>query len=128
MLIAFVFGLGVVLVVPVGGLVWWTRWLGGVYGAPLWIRRLVWIHAAIGALAAASMFWTVGEIHRALDAPNTSAADRQRILANGIAVGLYDVTLFVAVLGVAALGMVLLTWRYRWSPRRERKPETPPYQ
>lgn len=103
----------------------WGRWLSRTYDAPRWLR---WSGVIPSALWLVLLLLSALSFMRAFDMPpGSSAADRQRILANAIAEGMYN-ALFAMVTQLAGGATLLfLTWRYRWSKKLPKAQNDPPY-
>ena len=118
-LLAFV---AVLVLVTAVVLVKWSRWLGGKYGAPRWIRWVGPVTAALwssGPVAGAVA--TVMAVH-ALD--GRSVADQVRVFSLGAAEAVYNIVLGYAVVGAL---MLVLTWKYHWAAKKPAVPQSPPY-
>ena len=103
----------------------WGRWLSRTYDAPRWLRwsgaipSVIWLTFLI--------FSAISFAHVFDPPPGSSAADRQRILANGIAEGMHNALFAMLTQLVGGVMMLVLTWRYRWSKKPPKAEGQPPY-
>lgn len=115
-----------VLLVTAFAIVKWSRWLGGRYGAPRWVR---WV-GPIGLVlwAPQPLFGAVRTILYVEATNGGSAADRQQRLSYGSAELLYA-TLFYGVLieVILVILLVALTWKYHWAAKAPTAKGLPPY-
>jgi len=125
MLVPFFAVIGIACVVTLA-LAAWARWLGGRYGAPRFLRWLAWLFVAAGAFEVVGLVRGVTEMQSAFNGA-VGAADRQRILANGIAETVYTTALGLVAGLLGVLVMLVLTYRFHWSAKTPKVEGQPPY-
>ena len=109
-----------VFVAPAGVLAllfFWARWLGHRTAAPrygAWVAYVPLVLAVVATIAG-----TVGAVVGVLRAMagDISPADRQRVLASGVAEAFYDGVLIVVLAVVVALWLLFGTWRWHWATK-----------
>ena len=109
-------------------LIVWARWLGGKYGAPRWVRWVGWSCAGVWLLTAVGS--TVGFVRGnagAVRAESLDAAQKARVLAEGISEALHWALHGAGILAGGAVALLALTWRHHWSAKPPVVPREPPY-
>lgn len=99
------------------GLVRWSRFIARCHGAPRWIRHVG--PVGVVAMSVGLLGTVLGLMHAfsAVSAPGLSAADRQRVLSNGIAEAMYNTAIGLGVAGLCVVLLLVLTWRYHWAAK-----------
>jgi hypothetical protein len=96
----------------------WARWLRRRTTAPRFVSWVSYVLLALAAVpAAAGLVAATLGVHHAMS-HDISPADRQRVLASGIAEAFYDGVLTGALAAVVALWLLLGTWRWHWVAKR----------
>jgi hypothetical protein len=109
-----------VFVAPAGVLAllfFWARWLGHRTAAPRYGAWVAYVPLVLGLVA--TIAGPVGAVVGVLRvmAGDISPADRQRVLASGVAEAFYDGVLTMALAAVVTLWLLFGTWRWHWRAR-----------